>query len=115
MGLWVSRMSDGSILVELSKIISKYKFQEHALEDKMTMSINNIDYDTWVKIRRLIKKLNMGVIMSANGDLDTVNLLSNPKQYKITLKDAFKALKKHDRIIGCSLTFMPVKKEWMNK
>lgn len=115
MGLWVSRMTDGSILVELTKIRTKYKFQDYPLTDNMKMNINNINYNTWIKIRKLIKKLNIGVIMMPEGDLDTINLLSHPRQYKLTLKEAFKKLEEHGKTIGCSLSFMPTKKEWMNK
>ncbi len=108
-------MNDGNILLELTKVKAKFKFQGIKLETNMSMKLDNINYNTWVKIRRLIKKLNIGVIMRSEGDLDTINLLDHPKQYNLTLKKAFKILEKNNKTIACSLTFMPIKKEWMNR
>lgn len=106
---------DGSILEELVKIRHTYELNNCKLVDKPVLRFDNVTYNNWVKIRRLIKKLNCGVLMQPEGNLDTINLISHPRQYHTTLKEAFRVLTKNGNQIGCSLVFMPKKLEWMNK
>lgn len=106
---------DGNILEELVKIRHTYELNNCKIEDKPVLRFDNITYNNWVKIRRLIKKLNCGVLMQPEGNLDTINLISHHNQYNATLKEAFDACKKHNLPVGCSLVFMSKKLKWMNK
>jgi hypothetical protein len=106
---------DGNILEQLVKIRHTYELNNCKIEDKPVLRFDNVTYNNWVKIRRLIKKLNCGVLMEPEGNLDTINLISHHRQYDATLKEAFDACKKHNLPVGCSLVFMPKKLKWMNK
>jgi len=107
--------NDGKILEQLVKIRHVYKLNNCEIIDKPILRFDNVTYSNWVKIRRLIKKLNCGVLMQPEGNLDTINLISHPRQYDITLKKAFEACEAGGLKVGCSLVFMPKKLEWMNK
>lgn len=106
---------DGYILEQLTKQRSEYKLNGCKITSNVQMRFDNIDYTKYVKIRRMVKRMKCGVLMLPEGDLDTINLIGNPKQYKITLKEAFDALKRDDRQIGCSLTFIGKRLKWSNK
>ncbi len=107
---------DGNILEQLVKIRHTYEYSSGSrIVDKPVLRLDNVTYNNWVKIRRLVKKLNCGVLMQSEGNLDTINLISHHKQYNATLKEAFDACKKHNLPVGCSLIFMPKKLKWMNK
>ncbi len=106
---------DGDILEQLVKIRHTYELNNCKIEDKPVLKFDNVTYNNWVKIRRLIKKLNCGILMRPEGNLDTINLISHHSQYDATLKEAFDACKKHNLPVGCSLIFMPKKLKWMNK
>ena len=109
------KFNDGDILVQLVKIYHGYMLNDCKIIDKPVLRFSNITYNNWVKIRRLIKKLNCGVLMQPEGNLDVINLISHPRQYHITLKEAFDACEKGNLEVGCSLVFMPKKLKWMNK
>jgi len=106
---------DGSILEQLVKIRHTYELNNCKLEDKPVLRFDNVTYNNWVKIRRLVKKLNCGVLMEPEGNLDAINLISHHRQYNATLKEAFEACEKNNLPVGCSLVFMPKKLKWMNK
>lgn len=106
---------DGNILEQLVKIRHTYELNNCKIEDKPVLRFDNVTYHNWVKIRRLVKNLDCGVLMQPEGNLDTINLISHHKQYNATLKEAFNACKKHNLPVGCSLVFMPKKLKWMNK
>ncbi len=106
---------DGDILEQLVKIRHTYELNNCKIVDKPILRFDNVTYDNWVKIRRLIKKLNCGILMQPEGNLDTINLISHHRQYDATLKEAFDSCKKHNLPVGCSLIFMPKKLKWMNK
>ena len=108
-------MSDGKILEALVKIHQEYELNGFKLTHKPVLRFDDITYNNWVKIRRLIKKLDCGVLMQPEGNLDIINIVSNPRQYKITLKEAFKIFEKNGHKVGCSLVFMDKKLKWMNK
>jgi len=106
---------DGSILEELVKIRHTHELNNCKIVDKPILRFDNVTYNNWVKIRRLVKKLNCGVLMQPEGNLDVINVISHPRQYGVTLKYAFEACKRHNHPVGCSLVFMPKKLKWMNK
>ena len=106
---------EGNILEQLVKIRNTYELNNCKIEDKPVLRFDNVTYHNWVKIRRLVKNLDCGVLMQPEGNLDTINLISHHKQYNATLKEAFNACKKHNLPVGCSLVFMPKKLKWMNK
>lgn len=101
--------NDGKILEELTKEKSKYVWQGHKLVSPVIMRFDRVNYNQYVRLRRLVNKLKMDVILRPDGDLDTINLLSSPRQYKITLKEAFEALEENGRAIGYSITFRRLK------
>ncbi len=111
----ILKSKDGDILEQLVKIRHTYELNDCKIIDKPVLKFDNITYNNWVKIRRLIKKLNCGVIMQPEGNLDTINIISHPRQYHITLKEGFRILKESNYPIGCSLVFMTKKLKWMNK
>ncbi len=100
---------DGKILEELTKEKSRYVWQGHKLVSPVIMKFDRVNYNQYVRLRRLVNKLKMDVILRPEGDLDTINLLSDPRQYKITRKEAFDALEKNERAIGYSITFRRLK------
>jgi len=97
---------DGKILEELIKIThgydSGFDIKIHSLP---TLKFDRVNYTKFMKIRRLAKKLKASTAFHVDGNLDTVNLLSHPKQYNITYKEAFKVLDKNNLSVGCSITF----------
>ena len=103
------KSKDGDILVELTKEKSKYVWQGHKLVSPVIMRFDRVNYNQYKRLIRLVNKLKMDVILRPEGDLDTINLLSSPRQYKITLKEAFEALEKNERAIGYSITFRRLK------
>jgi len=106
---------DGYILEQLTKQYSEYVLDGCKIKSNVEMRFSNIDYTKYVKIRRMVKKMNCGVLMNPEGDLDTINLIGNPRRYKITLKEAFEVLKANNKQIGCSLTFIGKRLKWSNK
>ncbi len=106
---------DGYILDELVKIRSTYKSERLKFTSKATMKFDNLTHNKYLKIKRLVRQLKCGVIIQPEGNLDTINLVSHPRQYNITLKEAFDICKKNNLPVGCSLTFMPKKLDWMNR
>ena len=103
------KSKDGYILEELTKEKSRYVWQGHKLVSPVIMKFDRVNYNQYVRLRRLVNKLKMDVILRPEGDLDTINLLDHPRQYKITRKEAFKALEENDRAIGYSITFRRLK------
>ncbi len=108
---------DGNILEQLVKIRSTYELMgsKSKLVNKPTLIFEDVNYHNWMKIKRLVKNLNCGVLIQPEGNLDTINLVGHHKQYNISLKEAFRVCKKNNLPVGCSLVFMPKKLKWMNK
>ena len=71
---------DGYILEQLTKQRSEYKLNGCKITSNVQMRFDNIDYTKYVKIRRMVKRMKCGVLMLPEGDLDTINLIGNPKQ-----------------------------------
>ena len=67
---------------------------------------SDLDYNGYSNIFAKAKKLKkeFDVITLPEGDLDTINLLKDPKQYKLTEKKAIEALQKAGKKIGVSTT-----------
>ena len=65
----------------------------------------NLDYDGYedvlAKVEQLHKKFD--VIVRPEGDLDTINLLKDPKRYHLNRKKAIQILKESGRKIGASV------------
>ena len=107
---------DGSILEQLVKLTYNLKFQDdRELSDRPHLIFEDVTYLTWLKIKRLAKRLNCGVLMLPEGNLNTINLISHPRRYEVTLKQAFEACAKNNLRVGCSLTFFKQNPEWMKK
>ena len=66
----------------------------------------NVDHNGYSNILAKAKKLKkeFDVITMPEGDLDTVNLLNDPKRYKLTEKKAIEALQKAGKKVGISIT-----------
>lgn len=73
-----------------------------------TVSLKKLDinYDGYSNILEMSKKLKkeFDVITLPEGDLDTINLLKDPKRYKLTEKKAIGSLRKSGRKVGVSVT-----------
>jgi antitoxin component of MazEF toxin-antitoxin module len=66
------------------------------------MGLNKKEYDSILaRTKHLQKKFN--VIARPEGDLDTINLLKNPKRYKMSSDEAVELIQKSGRKIGASL------------
>jgi len=102
-------MNDGKILEELTKEKSKYVWQGHKLVSPVIMRFDRVNYNQYVRLRRLVNKLKMDAYLLPEGDLDTINILTHPRQYHITIKNAFEILEKGDKEIGYSITFRRLK------
>ncbi len=97
---------DGTILEELIKISHGYDTEfDIKIHSLPTLTFDRVNYNKFMKIRRLAKKLKASTAFHVNGNLDTVNLLSHPRQYHVTYKEAFKVLDKNKLPVGCSITF----------
>lgn len=105
----ILKSKDGDILEELTKEKSKFVWQGRKLVSPVIMRFYRVNYNQYVRLRRLVNKLKMDAYLLPEGDLDTINLLDHPRQYKITLKGAFEALEKGGKEIGYSITFRRIK------
>jgi len=67
---------------------------------------SDVDYDEYSNVLDIAKKLKkeFDVITLPEGDLDTINLLKDPKRYKLTEKKAIESLRKSGRKVGVSVT-----------
>lgn len=67
---------------------------------------SDVDYDGYSNILDRAKKLKkeFDVITLPEGDLNTINLLKDPKRYKLTEKKAIESLRKSGRKVGVSVT-----------
>ncbi len=65
-----------------------------------------MDYDGYSNVLGMAKKLKkeFDVISLPEGDLDTINLLEDPKRYKLTEKKAIEKLRKIGKKVGVSMT-----------
>ncbi len=109
-------MTAEDILKKLAGIKSTLR-RENGADIKLLphMSFQRVDYNSWKKIKSLIKKMDLGVTMHASGHIDGVKLIHNHKQYKITLKEAFDIIEENGLYVGASLSFHAKKLDWMNK
>lgn len=67
---------------------------------------SDVDYDGYSNVLDRAKKLKkeFDVITLPEGDLNTINLLKDPKRYKLTEKKAIESLRKSGRKVGVSVT-----------
>ena len=69
----------------------------------ITNTIPNVDYNEYIKQKTIADGKN--IIVQPEGNVDTINILDDPSQYKVTLKQAFSALKKDRKKIGMSILY----------
>jgi hypothetical protein len=96
---------DGDILEELVKINHGYKFCDVKIYSLPTIHYEKVNYNKFMVIRRLTKKLKCNAILRAEGNLDVINLIDHHKQYKVSLKKAFEVCEENNLSVGCSITF----------
>jgi len=102
---------DGDILEQLVKIFHGYKAFGVKIHSLPTLKFDKVNYNKFMKIRRLTKKLKADAIFHVEGNLDVVNLLSHPRQYDISLKKAFDVCEKNNLSVGCGVTFRRVNRK----
>jgi len=103
------KSKDGDILEELTKEKSRYVWQGHKLVSPVIMRFDRVNYNQYVRLRRLVNKLKMDAYLLPEGDLDIINILTHPRQYHLTIKQGFEALEKGGKEIGYSITFRRIK------
>ncbi len=64
---------------------------------------SNVDYNHYMKLKKLVDNAKYSITLRPDGDLDTINILDNPKKYDLDIKKAFTLLKKAKKKIGASL------------
>jgi len=102
---------DGEILEQLVKIFHGYEAFNVKIYSLPTIQFEKVNYNKFMKIKRLTKKLKADAIFHVNGNLDVVNLLSHPRQYDISLKKAFEVCEKNNLSVGCGVTFRRVNRK----
>jgi len=102
---------DGDILEQLVKISHGYNAFNVKIHSLPTLKFEKVNYNKFMKIRRLTKKLKSDAIFRVEGNLDVVNLLSHPRQYDISLKKAFEVCEKNNFNVGCGVTFRRVNRK----
>lgn len=72
----------------------------------LTATWKDLDYGEYVGFTNKVKKLGstFDVVIRPEGDVDTINVLSNPSRYNMNVTKAFKLLKNKDKKIGLSVT-----------
>ena len=66
-------------------------------------TILNVGFDEYIKQKS--RDNGKKVIVQPEGDVDTINILGNPSNYEMTLKEAFSFLKKDGKKIGVSVLY----------
>jgi len=64
-------------------------------------SFQNINYERYTKLQETFTDFD--VIIGIDGDLDTINILNNPEQYDLKLKEAFSFIIKKNKKIGATV------------
>ncbi|MGH7884474.1 MAG: hypothetical protein ACRENO_02120, partial [Thermodesulfobacteriota bacterium] len=67
----------------------------------LSMTKPNVDFEQYMQLKNKFSS----AIIQPKGDLDTINILENPSQYNLGIKDAFSLLKKDGKKIGLSVIF----------
>jgi hypothetical protein len=75
----------------------------HVIVSKKLTSINHNKYDNILSLASKLKK-NFDVVVRPEGDLDAINVLKEPKRYKLTKEKAFTLLEKAGKKVGTSIT-----------
>lgn len=75
----------------------------HVIVSKKLTSVNYNTYDNISSLASKLKK-KFDVIVRPEGDLDAINVLKEPKHYKLTKEKAFKLLEKSGKKVGVSIT-----------
>lgn len=72
----------------------------------VSKKLTSVNYNTYDNISSLASKLKkkFDVIVRPEGDLDAINVLKEPKRYKLTKEKAFKLLEKSGKKVGMSIT-----------
>ena len=75
----------------------------NVIVSKKLTDVNHDVYDgVWSWATRLQEKFD--VIVRTEGDIDVINMLKEPKRYKITREKAFNLLKESGKTVGVSIT-----------
>lgn len=108
-------MTDEDIMTEIVQVWRKRIGKIPFLGSQHHVMLINVDDKVWTKVKKLTKKMTIGVTVHAVGHVDAVKLIHNYKQYKITLKEAFEACWNQKLDISMSLSFHKTKLDWMKQ